>query len=191
MKYLAYSKKNKKEAGFTLVEMLVSVAVFSVIVSILSNSFVWGIQSQRYSLARQEILNELNYTMERVSRSLVMAKKDDIAGNNCLAGNKINYEFSGGCLGFKDSSGVCRDYCLDNGVLKEYENGVFFGNLTSSNVNISNFKVNLSGVGQGDDLQPRVTIMLEAESAIAGSADNVKLKLQTTISQRDPDIKRF
>ena len=90
MKFLK-SQGIKKEQGFTLVELLISVAIFSLIVggvvNILSSTFV----VQRKSLASQELVGQTSFVAEFMSRALRQAQKEFNAPG-CLSTIKDNYE---------------------------------------------------------------------------------------------------
>lgn len=167
--------------GFTLIEMVVSVAIFTLLVGVTSSVFLSSIKNQKQSLAGQEILDQASYLMEYMSRSLRMAQKDMIG--DCTGTAKLNYVFEGQCLKFLNYNKECQQFCLDGTRLKD-ENGSF---LTSANLQVSNFGVLLSGATQPpiDYLQPRVTISLN----IAGQ-EQMSLKIQTTISQRNLDVRK-
>ena len=167
--------------GFTIIEMIVAVAVFTLLVSASSSIFLSSIKAQRQSLATQEVLDQTSYLMEYMSRALRMAKKD-LTGV-CTGTAKLNYAFEDQCIKFMNYQDECQQFCLDGTRLKN-EDGYY---LTSGNLNVSSFEVNLLGVDQPptDTLQPRLTIFL----MIQGKEQSM-LKIQTTISQRNPDVQK-
>ena len=173
--------------GFTLIEMVVAVAIFTLLVGTTSSVFLSSIRNQKQGLATQEVLDQASYLMEYISRSLRMAIKDDISSGgvtmDCLSGNRVNYEFAGQCLSFRNYQNTCQQFCLEGTRLKD-ENGNY---LTSTNLQVAGFAVTLNGVTQPpvDNLQPRVTVSLN----IAGQ-EQTSIKLQTTISQRNLDVRK-
>jgi len=175
----------KKQKSFTLVEILVAMMVFIVISTISAGVFVSELRNQRKSLASQELFDQTSYLMEYMSRAIRMAKKDDLEGINCLSGDKVNYEIiAGQGIKFRNYKDECQRFYLENFQLKE-EKGGGVSDLTSVPLRVLNFNTNLIGETQTDNLQPRVTFFLEIESKEA-----TKIKIQTTISQRNPDIER-
>lgn len=167
--------------GFTLIEMMVAIAVFSLVVGAGSSVFISALRAQRTNLATYEVLNQTSFAMEYMSRALRMAKKD-LAGT-CTGIVKLNYVFENQCLKFVNYKDACQQFCLDNGRLKD-ENGVY---LTGSGLTINSFNVILAGASQppADLLQPRITISL----GVAGQEGSV-IKIQTTVSQRNPDVRQ-
>ncbi len=160
--------------------MTVAVGIFTFVVTSASGLFVMGLKAQRQSLALQLALDQTSYVTEYISRSVRMAKKDDDIGT-CTGTAKANYAFSGQCLQFKGYDDLCRQFCLQEGRLVN-ENGEY---LTSADLEVSSFIVNLTGETQDDDIQPKVTLFMEV-----GFQGQSKVKIQTTISQRNPDVKR-
>jgi len=178
--------------GFTLVEMLVVVLIFSIVIGATIGVFVSVVRVQRYTLVAQQLLDQTSYVMEYMGRTIRMAKKD-LAGD-CIS-LKTNYEkqdipetaIEG--LMFKDYQKRCKGFFLQDNKLKEYEAERIpeVLSLTSSKLKASFFNKNLSGQTQGDDIQPRVTFLLEIKGMDPSFAP--KIRIQTTISQRDLDIK--
>ena len=184
------NKTKQKERAFTLIELLVSITLFAGFITLFATSFNSGIKTQRNVLAEQELLNQTSYAMERIARAVIMAKKD-VIGNCTGSIPKKNYYFNSSTkvLSFIDSNNVCRKFNLDSGALKEVNNEVSFGDLTSPKINVLNFNVSIMGDDVvSDQYQPRVTIYLEAQYEGFGIEDSPRIKLQTTVSQRNPDI---
>lgn len=165
--------------SFTLVEILVAVAVFSFMVAVASGVFASGLKSQRTSLATQELLDQTSYLFEYMSRAIRMARKDTTG--ICTGAAKLNYAFSGNCLKFSNYKNNCQRFCLEGTRLKDQDGNY----LTSKNLRVTNFNVNLSGQTQNDDYQPKITFFLGVEGEEGSS-----IKIQTTISQRNLDIQK-
>ena len=182
--------------GFTIIEILVCVAIFSLLILAMSSITFSTIKAQRKSLAYQELLDQTSYAMEYMSKILRMAKKDE--NGTCITAG-YNYgttslrsladtTYSGPGIKFIDYHGNCQEFFLDTGdyLLKQINWSASPSPsllpLISSKLEVNPFQVNLSGESQGDYLQPRVTISLD----IKGQSD-VQIKIQTTISQRDID----
>lgn len=181
MKKFNTIKNAKNNSGFTLVEMLVSVTIFILTITAISTLFVYAIRAQRMNLAYQELLSETSYAMEYMSRAIRMAKKDEDGSCITVAIN-LNYYLDGQCLIFENYKGECQKFCLEGIRLKEEKNGVS-AYLTSPNLEVLSFNVNLSGESSSDDQQPLVEIFLEIEGR-----ENSRIQIQTSISQRDLDI---
>ncbi|KPJ56511.1 hypothetical protein AMJ49_04680 [Parcubacteria bacterium DG_74_2] len=182
-----------KNKGFTLVEILVSIAIFLIIIVTASGFFISSVKNQRRNLASQEVLDQTSYAFEYMSRALRMAKKDDLDGIDRLSGNKVNYEltFSGkGGISFRNYKDEYQEFYLDDG-------GDFRENkkkpggpdpLISKKIKVNSFKIGPSDSwDQNDNLQPKVTLLLEVEATEGDPPP--KLRIQTTVSQRNLDVK--
>ena len=179
-------KKRIQSKGFTLVELLVSISVFSLIVSAMSGAFISTIRAQRKSLAFQQLLEQSSYLEEYISRSIRMGKKD-ISGV-CISA-KPNYEITHSNKGIKflNYNRNCQEFYVSGSRLWENKNGVDLA-LTSSNLMVENINIELSGNSQTDNFQPRVTIFLKIKGAGSKPEEQPEIKIQTTISQRNPDV---
>jgi prepilin-type N-terminal cleavage/methylation domain-containing protein len=175
--------------GFTLVELLVVIVIFSITIGSITGIFISGLSSQRRILAEQEILNQISYAIEYMGKAIRMAKKDDIkigdAEKHCLSGEKVNYEVSldKTKITFRNYQNQCQSFYLNlnsNQIFEDKEGTVLA--LTSPKIKVNSLKFMVSGESQNDTLQPRVTIFMEVESS------GKKLQFQTTISQRDIDV---
>lgn len=182
-----------QEKGFTLIEMLVAVAIFSIIIGAIIGVFVSAVRTQKYCLAAQQLLDQTSYAMEYMSRSIRMAKKDLVGDCVLPAGKNYNY-IPGLGLMFRNYDSIkCKGFYLYDGRLYDYERNRASGEslpLTSAkaNMEVKNFNINLLGPDQPptDLQQPRVTFLLEIESKKI--TPSPKIKIQTTVSQRDLDF---
>ncbi|MDO8424507.1 MAG: type II secretion system protein [bacterium] len=173
-----------KKKGFTIIELLVSVTVFALVASAASEIFVFSIRNQKKFLSSQEIMDQASYIMEYASKSLRMARKD--VDGSCIEA-KLNYQKTAtgqGGIRFENYQGVCQEFYSEGGQLKENKNGTIYP-LTSVKLQVSGFSVSLSGESQTDNLQPKATLSLEIQSK-----EQAKIKIQTTVSQRNPDIEQ-
>ncbi len=180
--------KNKKN-GFTLTEMIVGMAVFSLILVAVSGIFVSAVKIQRRALVAEEISRETSYLLEYISRALRMAKKDDIGGIDCLAGNKTNYEIINTAastgIRFRNYKDQCQEFYLDKATYQLMEKiGSATSTLTSPNLRVNYFNIKIFGADQGDGRQPQVTITMEITKP---GASQPKIKVQTSVSQRQLD----
>jgi len=179
----------RKEQGFTLVEMLVSMTIFLIIGGGVMNLLFSAIDVQRSTLAKQEVVEQISFTAEYMSRAIRQGQKDLTPTGECLT-STTNYEVQpGGELRFLDKGNTCREFKFDAGsnaiqerrsMNHEATNFHSWIALTSHNIEVSGMTFAILGELQppGDILQPRVTFVIDVEDVL----------LQTTISQRRFDI---
>lgn len=181
-----------KSKGFTLVEMMVTVLIFSIIIGVVIGVFVSAIRMQRYNLAYQQLLDQTSYAMEYMSRAIRMAVKDD--GTCGFSG--YNYITSNGNtkIEFQNYEGDCQEFYLDTSVdpnqLAMSKGSDYLDiPLTSDDFNVTSLSFKVTGAPgseHGDNLQPRVTIFMKIQGK--GLKLQPKMTMQTTISQRNLDF---
>lgn len=181
--------------GFTLIEMLVAVVIFSLIIGAISGIFISGLIGQRQALVSQKLLDQTSYALEYMGRALRMARKQTTGLPACLSQNGLNYEIAEivpGVSGLKFINHLenddCQGFFLQDEKLKQLKGGIVY-DLTSSNLEITSFNFLLQGESQEDDFQPRVTIFLEIKGTGTRIEEQPRIKIQTSISQRNLDVK--
>ncbi len=183
----------KNTSGYTLIELLVSVSIFAILVSSITEIFISSLRAQRRVLAYGEIVDSSSYALEYMGRFLRMAEKDDLEGFNCLIGNKVNYEITSNPIGikFKNYHGQCEEFYLKDGQIRESRNSSNPSEsldlpLTPSDLEVSDLRFEIYGESQNDTIQPRVTISFNIHKK---GEHKTMTKFQTTISQRNLDTK--
>jgi len=187
----------KKENSYTLIEVVVAIAIFFVIVSVPTGFFILSVRGQRKALISREIIDNSSYVLEYIGRALRMAQKD--FDGSCIDVN-LNYKntssrilggtnYSGPGIKFENYQAppVCQEFFLDlNDLrLKESKNGASPLPLTADDLEVATSTFQPSGQQQGDGLQPKVTILFEIQKK---GQPGTKMKIQTTISQRNLDV---
>ena len=180
--------RGKMKKGFTLIELMTTIAIFSVIIGAIIGIFIAGVRQQKIALEIQTLLDQTTFSLEFMSRNLRMANKE--LGQGCLSQRGLNYEITKGGSGVKfinfleDSD--CQEFFLESGQLTYFRqsSGQTLA-MTSDKLEISSLNFNLIGGSQQDDIQPRLTLFLE----ISSSGGIPKSQFQTTISQRKLDVR--
>jgi prepilin-type N-terminal cleavage/methylation domain-containing protein len=177
------AKARCSHAGFTLIELLISMSIFSIVMISAVGLFDAGIKNQRKALALQTLSDNTSYAIEYMSRTIRMAKKDLATGCNFENpnGNLSKIRF----LNYHNKE--LQEFILENGQIKGKKvSDPQFTALTSDNFQVKKLVFRVSGACQTDELQPKVTIVIEIQTK---EAKPQTLKLETTISQRDLDVK--
>ncbi len=169
-----------KNKGFTLIEMLIAVLIFSLIIGAGIGLFFSALKLQKSNLAYRQLLNQAGYISEYLSRAVRMAKKDKIS---CIDGS--NFQESETSLKFATYNDECWRFFLENSRLKMEKNGEEYF-LTSDDFEILSLKFVVAGDEAGDELQPRVTMLMDIRAK--GEGSQPRLRIQTTVSQRNLDM---
>jgi prepilin-type N-terminal cleavage/methylation domain-containing protein len=171
-------KKNFLKKGFTLIEMIVSIAALLVLFGAISGTFIWGLRIQRQELARQDMLNQISYALELMSRTLRMAVVDshgscvresgEIFGIEEPNRNKIS--FKNGLKG-----GSCESFGLDGTKINYHFSGKDYP-LVSDKIEVQDLKFKIENTNP----KPKVVIMMKVK--VPGIKETI---FQTTISARN------
>lgn len=168
-------KNNSHKGGFSLIELVVALGVFSVISMALVGLFVSSLRGERKALNMQLTQDNARLVMETMVRELrdgssVVFNSDQNLSFNDKNGISITY-----------SVGACSPPNVTNNCIKRTASGSTI-DLGSENVSTTNLK--FFGVSSGAPLnQPRVTIFFTMESGMAPYSSNINL--QTTVSLRN------
>lgn len=190
-------KNNKK--GFSLIEILVAVALFSGVMLIAVGALLSLIDANRKAQALNSVMNNLNFALENMSRNIrvgttyhcevtngVPADVDVV--KDCPNGGKLfAFEASNGDGDTKNDQIV---YRINDARLEKSEKGGAFGtfvNITAPEVSIDNFFFYVDGTSFIDNIQPRVIIVLRGSAGI-GPKIRTEFNLQTMVSQRVLDL---
>lgn len=178
-----------KTKGFTLIELMVSVAIFTIVMTIALGALLSITAAERKAETIKAVINNLHFALDSMSRSIRTGTNYncDSSGGDCASG--------GTRLSFLDAQGRTVTYCRGNGsacnalgtsLLQSTGSG--FVEITSSEVKINNFAFYVKGAPLGDNLQPRVTITLSGVVMLNTSTQQSAFDIQTTITQRLYDL---
>lgn len=189
-------KINSSKRGFTLVEMLVSVAIFSIVVMIALGAILTILDANRKARTLTEVMNNLNFSMEMITRSLKTGVEPDYVatdGGTIVVGAIILDE-----EGFKREKTLYR-HDVVNGLIErcatvvnsidDYENAQCASDdwmpITSDMVFIERFDVLVTATENFNDGvdQPRTQLFIKGTVQISDRISS-DFSLQTTVSQR-------
>lgn len=157
------------QKGATIVELIISVGLFVVLISLASTSFVQALRTQRIVTSISASMNDVAFVTEQIAREVRVGFS--ISGS--VTGDSIDFTNSDGDVIFYKFIGQGIGRCINScGPDSDYKM------LTSPDVEIDNVEFILQGTSS-DGEPPRVTIIV---SVIA--ENQVRINLQTTISSR-------
>ncbi|HAO65030.1 TPA: hypothetical protein DCQ44_03570 [Candidatus Taylorbacteria bacterium] len=178
----------KKTKGFTLIEMLVAVFVFSIIMVIATGAIFSVISANKTSQALKSVMDNLNSALDTMSRNIRYGTTYDCgftgASQSCLYGTRF---------AFLDRLGVDtiiydfrKDSGSDTGTIYRCVNGLADDHcvrLTAQEVRIQNVNFNVVGANDTETEQPQV-IMTISGYAQAGAKKSY-FNIETMVEQRN------
>lgn len=168
------SRGRYSRAGFTLVELVVAIAVFAAVITVVSSIFVSSVGSQRKNVNNQDVLDNARYVLETMGRAI--RQSVIVTGNGTGSTLTVNHP----------TKGVIT-YVLDNNQIKESIGGNAVA-LSSSNVSIQNLTFVVQGNGSTDNTQPKITISVSLKNSQGAPGAESTANLQTTITPRNLQI---
>ncbi len=177
-KFLKTNTK-KSEKGFTLIEMIVSIAIFSIVVVMALGALLVIIEANSKSKSVKLVVNNLNMALESMSRELRVGYDYNCAssfGGDCSSGGSTIY--------FKTKDGDDAYYKFSGNTLKRKIDEIDSAevSLIGSDVFIEDLTFYVEGTGVGDEEQPRILVTLKGLSE--EGTETTEFNIQTTISQR-------
>jgi len=169
--------------GFTVVELIVAVGLFSVIMSIAAGGLVRAFRTQRQTAAMMAANSNASLVLEQMTRELRTSYSFQMTSSlPCAANEEIS---------FTNAKNQNITYCRQvNGrgiIIKRIDVGDF-RELTAENVDVKYLKFYPLGEALGDGSVARVTMTVGINPASAEvSVKDVQVNLQTTISSRQVD----
>lgn len=184
---------SRVKRGYTLLEMIVSVGVFSMVMLAATSSYLALIHLDRESRAMTDVMTNLSFVVESMTREIRTGHtykcNDSDLTPNCATGT------GGDSFSFIDARTPSREvrYFLQSGQVKAAIDvgadgiGVVTSPLTDSRVTINSLKFFVKGVGiTGSDaiIQPQVRFVLSGTAVVKGS-ETITFQLQGSATRRD------
>lgn len=212
MKIFTYLKIKKGVKGFTLVEMLISMAIFTSVITIATGA-LFSAQAINARLEQtQLILDGVNQAVEVIARDIRYGSEfhcDTVIPQSSVPMNRTSCPYSNGgnvivfkpAVSLPNSNFSANDriaYYLSNGIVykDEYKEGDISNKITyqitPSDVNISNLSFYVTGAennASGNLTQPLVTLVVYGLTTPARkNIQPVQFTIQTSVSARALDI---
>ncbi len=199
--------KRSLQNGFTLVEMIISLAIFTVVAVVAVGALLKVMDANRKSISLKTTINNLNFALESMSREMRVGRDYDLDHDNGVIidknyfTNKSNKITSGNWTIAFRSSNISTDsegkkcnlvfaYRYDESqekLLKAQQpncdssiGSSNFQDLTSEDIKITSTIIEVSNE---PNEQPYVFIWLQGESGVKVK-DKVDFSVQTRVSQR-------
>lgn len=184
-------------SGFSLIEMMVAVALFSVVMLVSTGALLSLITATRKAQALQSVMSNLNTALDGMVRSIRMGTNYHCG--NLGAFNEVRDCDAGDVLlafePFEGSRSTLADqwvywYNSETKRLYKSENGSLGGGfpLTAAEVQIDDFRFYVVGSTAGDTEQPKVVMVVKGSAGAANTRTRTTFYIQATATQRLLDI---
>lgn len=164
--------------GYTLVELIVSVAIFSIVMLVAGAAFLTLISLDRKARATNDVVTNLSYVVDSMERSIRTG-----TGYSASAGSSFS---------FTDGQGRAVSYRLvetaGRGQVEQLISGGSWTPLTDPRVNVENLVFYPRGTTTGDPVQPTVIVTLRGTLKPDPQSDPVEFVIESAATQRLIDI---
>lgn len=157
--------------GFTLLEMIIAVGIFTIVVTIAMSGLLNLSDVNKDSINFSNLSDNIRFTLEMMAKEIRTG---------------TDYSLSGNVLTFKNAFGNTIVYKSENSRIKRSsDGGVNFLAMTASGIKIEELKFVVSGALSGDRLQPKILIRIKA--SVLFKNKKTEINLQTLVSSRNLD----
>lgn len=168
----------KKQKGFSLIEMIVAVAVFTVVVTIALSTYLNASSLQRRAVAARALNDNLSFAFEVMTREI----RDGNAFSISPFGSRIDFinNFNCAIAYYESGKRLYRDGSLEiDGSCSNSQNRP----LTSSEIEINNLEFNLA-FDNPSNLRKMIIINMNGFINLE-KGDEFEFNLQTVATQQD------
>lgn len=178
----------RTKRGYTLVELIVSLGLFSMVMVVVTGAYLTLISLDRQSRASNQLSATLAFAVESMARSMRTGTtymcNQSSSSPNCSSG--------GTSIAFVDAQGQTVTYLLkSNGSIGQCTGGVCTSatavSLTDPRISITSLKFYVVGVGATDRIQPQVTFALKG-TMTTDAGETTNFAVQTSATQRYLEI---
>jgi len=163
-------KTKNKEFGFTLIELIVAIAIFIIVTSLVISLLMTSLKGQKRVIAIQNVQDNARYLLEFMAKEIRMSEIDSSTYYTLTLkradGETVSYSFAGGNITRTDPSTS--------------------GPINSDQVVVSG-RFYTAGIGTGDNQQPKVAIAMKIETQ-GKPEEESEINIQTTLSPRNLEL---
>ena len=197
-------KRTLKPRGFSLIEMMVAVAVFAVVMTVALGALLSMSESDRKAQTLKSVINNLNFALDSMSRSIrtgttyhcgLVSSENMAIAQDCDTPSPISL------LAFLPAGALSNTtvYKLETAdaslcgqpagkvscIVRSTAGGASgtFAAITAPEVYIDTLNFFVKGSSPTDALQPKVTILMSGTVSVSGTQTSA-FNLQTSVTQR-------
>ncbi|OHB19735.1 MAG: hypothetical protein A2854_03730 [Parcubacteria group bacterium RIFCSPHIGHO2_01_FULL_56_18] len=183
------------ERGFSLVEMIVAVALFAIIMLVAVGALLSLVDANRKARTLESVMNNLNISLDSMVRAMRMGSTYNCGGTlipssvgaDCPTGDDL---FSFAPYG-SDSSQQNERYVYffqDGRLYRSKNGGTDSIPITAPEIEIEDVKFYTIGTEPGDIVQPKVVVVIKGTAGTEKLKTRTTFYIQATAVQRSLDI---
>lgn len=177
----------KQNKGFTLVEMIVSLAIFSMVAVVATGALLTIVRSNQKARATKTVMENLSLAIDSMARSIRLGSNYHCGSTGVLTSPQ-NCTFPNGAsfVAYQDASGVTKSFRLSGTSIVESDPTNGYSTTTSSDVSVTNLVFYVEeAVDPLAQARVKMTVQGYVNSGV-GSSTRSDFSIQTTVSKRDP-----
>ena len=201
----------KNPHGFTLIEILVSTAIFIIIMVMAMGALLSVSAANNKATSIKTVMDNLNFALSSMSRSIqtgityhcgngssppglptptdcstggtyLVFQADASVQTGCTTGSTCVVTYCRGSTSGTPSCGSTGSYILRNIYNGSSNSGLI--PITAAEVVIDKLTFYVKGAPLGDSIQPKTTIIISGHTQSGGTAPNTTFNVQTSVTQR-------
>ncbi len=184
------TKKNVAQ-GFSLIELLVSVALFTIVMVVSVGTLLALVDANQKAQTLKVVINNLNFSLDSITRSMRTGYAFHCATGSISSLPTTPADCSGGgrSVSFTDDHGQRIGFRFNTSTgtiercMTDCSNASNWIGLTSRDITIEDARFYVTGALPGDNLQPMVTITVRGQAG-ARVATESNFEVQTSVTQR-------
>jgi prepilin-type N-terminal cleavage/methylation domain-containing protein len=176
---------NAPYRGYTLIELIVSVAIFSIVMLVAGAAFLALISLDRKARATNDVVTNLSYVIDSMERSVRTGTNYSCGGSgDCWATPRDS-------LSFTDANGRAVSYARvasgSTGYVRQCISGTCT-QLTDPRINVARLDFYARGTAAGDPVQPMVVFVIRGVITPDATGVPVEFVTESAATQRLIDI---
>ncbi len=208
MPFRVTGMQNGRQRGFTLIEMIVAVALFALVMLVAVGALLALTGANRKAQALQSVMNNLNIAIDGMVRNARMGSNyhcgagsyvGDGSSDDCTVnpGTAFSFEPYGSTsldtpwmYQFVCPSGLPGGTCASGGYIARSEDGTNWVALTAPEVAITSLQFYVVGTLPGDAFQPKVLIVIQGTAGAGSQKTQSTFHIEATAVQRELDLQQ-
>ena len=189
-------RHHRGEKGFSLVEMVVAVALFAVIMLVAVGALLSLVDANRKACTLESVMNNLNISLDSMVRSMRMGSHyncgatlipDPSTGADCEVGDDL---FSFAPYGSDESQQNERTvyFFQDGRLYRSQDGGSNSIPITAPEIEIDEVSFYVIGTRPGDIIQPKAVVVVKGTAGAENAKTRTTFYIQATGVQRSLDI---